>query len=427
MSENHRVVQQTVSRSPSVSRLRSEKGLSKVSHSAGETSRKDSSNHEQTVNQPEQDEVGSSYRQDQAIISAIRTQADKEAKPQSSTLERETKKADSDASVIGLAPSTVASELDEDIDFSPLDDMLEKRSVISGISVSSLTKQWLESQLSPEETKETLSKMKFIATSVAGDEEEDSFSIRAPDTETFLENIQYFMPRMTDFNMDQYAFDDVAEEGKVSATESHVTEEASIWSRMPDEDSYSLLIVAQSGTIPIQHSVKGDDAQKARTEDDTATGKVARPPKGAEETSGESSYQEFRDLPCPAQGPGPPEILAYASPIPSTSYNVSGLQTAGPSASKPEKSVLEEGTRIAQPKLPAIPSIYAERHSWEHGKEPSPFDPQPTPRIRYHFSQALTPAETQEGDPSPGRDGYKLPPIRVYSLYGYGNRYISKR
>jgi len=312
-------------------------------------------------------------------------------------------------------------------EISPLDDLLERHSAISGISISSLAQRWLESQLDPEQARRTFSKVKDVAASVTdGGNQGDSFTLQAPDTETFLENIRYFMPQVSDFSTERSSAGKADGEREVNttmdfATETCSMEENSMWSGL--EDSPSLLTVPDH---PESTAHAENTALVQAGEAIAATKGLSNALKDVE--IHEPEHTEPLTSHVSAQQSDPSDQLQ-----PPTTDIQPNHQPATPPAQQPESQREAENVPTSPSKrLPTIPPMYTERHSWEHsGEVPLRFQQQPMLRRNYRFSQALVTGTAPrnarqarspvEEVPSLERKRRQLPSVIAQRVYGYGD------
>ncbi|KAK3690294.1 hypothetical protein B0T22DRAFT_481469 [Podospora appendiculata] len=261
--------------------------------------------------------------------------------------------------------------------------------------------------------------MRAVAAWITSDQE-DSFSLRAPDTESFLENIRYFMPRLGDAGLDSDSYytlgDDGAErlESDSSSSDdaagSYFTEDGSTtWSKPEETNMVSFCAVPDPGKTASEAVIPSGGAGATTTE-------LVQP---IDEVTNSS------------------EALHPHAPFqPTTSNHNAELQTATPPAQACPHLLpgecSDQNNATSKQRLPAISPVYAERHSrrWRHGNDvlaPTPMDHRLIPRKSYRFSQALAiSGDAAEEDPfvSEGETAtvtHQLPPILTHAMYDYRN------
>lgn len=107
---------------------------------------------------------------------------------------------------------------------------------MAGVSISSLTERLLVSQLSPEETRRTLSRIKEVESCTGG--EDKTSTARATATEALVENVQYFMPCIPESGTeDDSSPREGAQARGFSTAGSICTHQDPVWSRIDLEDA----------------------------------------------------------------------------------------------------------------------------------------------------------------------------------------------
>ncbi|KAK3323251.1 hypothetical protein B0T19DRAFT_476390 [Cercophora scortea] len=316
----------------------------------------------------------------------------------------------------------------------------KRGSVISDISaVSSLTRQWLESQLSPEETARTFSRIRAVAKSVTSDQE-DSFSLHAPDTESFLENIQYFMPRHCDASLDLDPYYTLRDNGATERLESDSRDgddgtgsdstpvgSTCSWSKLEETDTDSIRTGAEcSETFPAGPSNASSETLVTSSPGAGVTTKgLAQPIKEVSEVATSSFFLPSPDKQANSQEP---TSIHHPSSVSTTSNHNSEVQGANPSVlpcSHPPlgESSDQNNTTSRGQRLPTISPLYTGRC----GKDALATVMNHPFILRKSYPVSHAPAisgdATAEEDPLVGSEGKtvtrRLPPILTHAMYDY--------
>jgi len=321
--------------------------------------------------------VESSYRRYHATMSNISLQySDGRSRQEQSISGNNDGSTDEEASVRGLAPSTIrVSGLDGEEDL-PSD----KQSTISAISTSSWTRKWLEAQLGPEETEKTLKGMQstFSTSQISAFETENS--IVASDMQTFLDHIRYFMPVLADFDAEEKAIGSDAQKIERSGVGSEA----------------SLAIQRHSPTLK---AVTADEIPgQTLNIFDSSRGQIPSSPK----TTPESVYENKEDLtsniPGSSLSSSREERGSYCS------GHSDGTETAESSVEDDTKREVAEKSEIgtcqseissvmttSTPQIMIGPPIYFEKHPHHRGTVICAPAADSVPEVSHSFSQALTP------------------------------------
>jgi hypothetical protein len=305
---------------------------------------------------------------------------------------------DDAASLRGLAPSTIRASHRSREEENPSD----RQSTSSGVSNSSWTKKWLETQLSPEETAKTLKRMQSTISSQISSCETGN-SIVASDMQTFLEYIRYFMPVLAEFDAEEQVVQNDEQPENEPYFDYNVGEEDTRneeQSKKADAAVEENDIIAQGSSRPIEPTANGVTSH-LKGVFDRAGDPMSPIPEAGSETTNETSW----DLHSNIQGYSTPRTSLSLSREESDPYcHGDQEERTEPTASGGEESTLRNsveesgaetqgigGRAVSIPQIISGFSIYVEKRPHRRGTVICTADVDNALRVSHNFSQALTP------------------------------------